>query len=60
MADQPVRDADPVRHLQVETPNWDTKIRCLCGADFTSRAEFYKHGYEAYLALLNDGTVPHE
>lgn len=34
----------------VETPNWDTKIRCSCGEDFTSRCEFFKHGYEALWA----------
>lgn len=36
-------------HVQIDTPNWDTKVRCSCGADFTSRCEFYKHGYEALL-----------
>lgn len=42
-------------HVQVETPNWDTKIRCSCGADFTSKCEFWKHGYEAR-ALPEDMT----
>lgn len=45
-------NADDVLHVQVETPNWDTKVRCSCGDDFTSRCEFYKHGYEALLALF--------
>lgn len=50
------RHAEYVAHVQVETPNWDTKVRCSCGADFTSRCEFFKHGY---LAMLDswDGVV---
>jgi hypothetical protein len=49
--------AETVRHVQVETPNWDTKVRCSCGAVFVSRCEFWKHGYEALLAARFDGDV---
>jgi hypothetical protein len=58
-----IHNADFVRHVQVETPNWDAKVRCSCGAEFVSRCEFFKHGYEAMLESwdgvvmrLNDGT----
>lgn len=46
------RPMPEVRHVQVETPNWDTKVRCSCGADFVSRCEFWKHGYDAMLPQL--------
>lgn len=48
--------ADTVRHVQVETPGWDTKVRCSCGAEFASLCQFWKHGYEALLAAQSDGT----
>lgn len=50
------QDADDVRHVQVETPNWDTKQRCACGAEFVSRCEMWKHQADAYLRLI-DGPV---
>lgn len=47
------RDADPVRHVQVETPHWDTKIRCACREVFVSRCEMWKHQADAYLRLID-------
>lgn len=46
-------NAEDVRHVQVETPNWDTKVRCACKADFTSRCEFWRHQADAYLRLID-------
>ena len=48
--------AETVRHVQVETPNWDTKQRCACGVEFVSRCEFWKHQADAYLLLI-DGSA---
>jgi hypothetical protein len=39
-------------HEQVESPTWDTKVRCACGERFSSRMEFYLHRGDAYLAQL--------
>lgn len=43
-----------IEHVQVETPNWDTKVRCSCGGNFGSRCEFFKHGYVETMADLNN------
>ncbi len=45
-------DNQPAWHVQAETPNWDTKQRCACGAEFASRCEFWKHQADAYLRLI--------
>jgi hypothetical protein len=45
-------------HVQIETPHWNTKIVCSCGEDFTSRCEFWKHGYEALLTTFR--VIEHE
>ncbi|HVE28288.1 MAG TPA: hypothetical protein VNC22_22930 [Sporichthya sp.] len=37
-------------HVEVPTPGWDTKTRCACGSEFTSRCEFWKHQADAYVA----------
>lgn len=41
-----------VRHLEVPSPNWDTKLHCACGDRFASRAEFWKHQADAYVSLV--------
>ena len=41
-----------MNHLQGDSPNWDTKTRCACGAEFTSRCEFWKHQADAYVELV--------
>ena len=41
-----------MNHLQVDGPNWDTKTRCACGAEFTSRCEFWHHQAIAYINLV--------
>ena len=30
-------------HRLIDTPNWDTRIRCSCGEDWRSRAEWGFH-----------------
>lgn len=49
---------DVIEHLQLETPRWDTKVRCACGAEFTSRCEFWRHQALAYEALVSSGFDP--
>lgn len=43
-----------------DTPNWDTKVRCTCGFESVSRAEFWKHAADelrsSYPALLAELT----
>lgn len=43
-----------VEHEQVETPNWDTRIRCRCGYDSTNNMEFFRHRGDAYRAQLEE------
>ena len=45
--------ADPVRHVLVEAPSWDTKQHCACGEVFASRCEMWKHQADAYLRLID-------
>lgn len=30
-------------HEQIETPGWDTKLRCACGAEFATKAQLKAH-----------------
>lgn len=34
-------------HRQIDTPNWDTKIRCACGYESVSRCEWALHAIKA-------------
>jgi hypothetical protein len=46
-----------VWHLEVTAQCWDTKQHCVCGAEFASRCELWKHQADAYIALApNDGS----
>lgn len=42
-------------HVEVPSPNWDTKTVCACGERFASRAEWAFHRFraeDAYIAKL--------
>ena len=34
-------------HTQVETPNWDTKLRCSCGFEAATKQELDQHRTQA-------------
>jgi hypothetical protein len=44
-------------HVLQPGPSWSTKTLCSCGAQFTSRCEFWKHQADAYLRLHDDAVA---
>lgn len=49
-----------MKHLQVPASGaWDTKVYCACGDEFTSRAMFWKHQADAYVAMTADECCDH-
>lgn len=46
----PNPDTPPCTHEQVDTPGWDTAIRCSCGERCTNYMRFYRHRGDAYAA----------
>lgn len=43
-------------HIEVEVPNWATKVRCSCGHEEPSRAQMYKHQADALRLLIGSPT----